>query len=112
MSFGEFSSLESAVVPVAAELCAIGSTLSMYDLYSSCLLWPWHEPTQKTRPTTTAMASATRPASRARATAPGGGGAGRRGPPPRFGLIRRRGLPGASSVAGSSKNSRSVSSSS
>ena len=66
----------------------------MYEAYSSCRLWPWHESTQKTRPSTTAIASATRPASRARATVPCGGVAGRRGPPPRCGLIRRRGLPG------------------
>ena len=80
MSFAELSCFANAV-PVAAELCAIGRTSSMYEAYSSCLLLPWQEPTQKTRPTTTAIASATRPASLARATAPGGGAAGRRGPP-------------------------------
>ena len=63
MSPFERNTLDSAVVPVAAELCAIGCTLSMYDLYSSWVLLPWQEPTQKTRPTTTAIASATKPAS-------------------------------------------------
>src|SRR5207249_4300487 len=83
----------------------------MYEAYSSCLLLPWHEPTQKTKPTTITIASATRPASLASATAPGGGGEGRRGPLGRVGLIRRRGRSGDSSVSGSSKNSTSVPSS-
>src|SRR5690242_11751096 len=60
---------------------------------------------------TTAIVSATNPASLASATAPGGGGDGLRGPPGRDGLIRRRGRSGASSVSGSSKNSSSVPSS-
>jgi hypothetical protein len=89
----------------------MGRTSFMYEAYSSCLLLPWQEPTQKTSPTTIAIASATNPASRASATAPGGGGDGRRGPPLRGVLTRRRARRGDSSVSVSSKNSTCVSSS-
>ena len=50
---------------------AIAFTLSAYDWYSSCLLLPWQEPTQKTRPTTTTIAIAIRPTRRASGHEPG-----------------------------------------
>src|SRR5438034_958238 len=44
----------------------------MYEAYSSCLLFPWQAPTQKTKATTMTIAIAIRPTRRASGTSPVG----------------------------------------
>src|SRR4051795_11083873 len=73
-------------VPSVLSPFASAATFSAYDWSSACLLFPWQEPTQKTRPTTTTIAIAIRPTRRASGTRPVGAGrrgrGGGGGPPP------------------------------